>query len=385
MQPTTKTVLLFFIALITLPACNQDKSTSDSIAIGTTESIYSATLKEERKVLVHVPEGYNQSDSVKYPVLYLLDGDAHFKSVVGLMHQLSSVNGNSVCPRMVIVAIPNTNRTRDLTPTHVVSKKADSTFFKSSGGGENFTAFIAEELIPFIDRKYPVTQKRTLVGHSLGGLMVINTLLKHSDLFDKYICIDPSLWWNNFESLQAYEVAVEQNELNGKSLFIGIANTIRMDTLTALEDTTESTDHFRAIHRFIKTLKQTKTHRLDWQAKYYPDETHGSVPLISEYDAFHFLFRKIPIAMGLSQLKQFEGKYKHQFEKGEDSFLDIVANENFLVITETWRGREMVFSPVGESDFYSFENDFPVTFKKNANGGISQLVAFERDVWEKVE
>src|SRR6185369_3299172 len=95
--------------------------------------------------------------SQRYPVVYLLDGDAHFPSVVGLVQQLSQVNGNTVVPEMIVVAIPNTDRTRDLTPTHVSTDAPfmDSNFARTSGGGENFISFIEKELMPHIDSVYP--------------------------------------------------------------------------------------------------------------------------------------------------------------------------------------------------------------------------------------
>lgn len=352
------------------------------IDIGYVEKIHSEILDENRTVWVHLPEGGN---GVEFPVLYLLDGDTHFRSVVGLMHQLSSVNGNRVLPKMIVVAILNTKRTRDLTPTGYIPRTADDTSAPETGGGDAFTRFIAEELIPLIEKKYPATKERTLVGHSLGGLMVVNTLVKHGQLFDKYLAIDPSLWWNNRQSLREYKEALSANSFEGKSLFISIANTISMDSLSALKDTTETTSGFRAIIDFVSSLKETSAHGLDWEAKYYPGESHGSVPLISEYDGFQFLYRKIPIAMSEVQLKHFEGKYSHQFRKGEDSFLQVVARKDHLSITESWRNIEMSFSPISERHFYCFSEKFPIRFNMTPEGEIFELIAFESDVWKKVE
>ena len=54
-----------------------------------------------------------------------------------------------------------------------------------SGGAETFTKFIEEELIPYIDSKYPTMPYRTLIGHSYAGLFTINMLLNHKHLFSK--------------------------------------------------------------------------------------------------------------------------------------------------------------------------------------------------------
>lgn len=373
-------IILLMLSCATVISCDRQKK---PITIGTVETIHSNLLDEDRKILVHVPDE-NPPDSVKYPVLYLMDGDAHFKSVVGLMHQMSSVNGNSVCPKMIIVGIPNTQRMRDLTPTRAEMKDANDESTPKSGGGEAFTNFIATELIPFIEKNYPATNQRTLVGHSLGGLMVINTLFNHTELFDKYVAIDPSLWWNDQRSLREYEKRIATNDLRGKSLYIGIANTINMDTLDALQDTTEATRHYRSIIDFTNALRKHVTNGLDWQAKYYPDDQHSSVPMISEYDAFHFLYRKIPIRMDLAQLRRFEGKYTGNFS-GQDLFLDVVAKDDFLAVTESWRNRQMEFLPVGEKEFYTFREKFSLQFRTDVKGKVVDLVAWGRDVWKKVD
>lgn len=382
-------IIVFVIGMFVLvAACGEKNDDKPDIVLGKKEKIHSEILQEDREIWVHVPDGddaQNGGSGQRYPVLYLLDGDAHFYSVVGLMHQLSSVNGNDVCPKMIVVAIPNTNRTRDLTPTHVESEGADSTFFKPSGGGEKFTGFLEQEVIPYIEKHYPATNDRVLIGHSLGGLMVIHTMMNHSDLFNKYIAIDPSLWWDDHRSLEAYERALQQKDLHGKSLFIGVANTISMDTVQALKDTTERTDHFRSIIRFANSLRQANGHGLDWNYRYYGQEGHGSVPLITEYDAFYFIFRKVPIKMNLAQLKRFEGKYRFQFTAGQDSFIEVkAAKDDQLLIKELWTGREREFKPLSETEFYSFEDRFPLKFIIDDHGVPNQVLAFNTDVWNRV-
>jgi predicted alpha/beta superfamily hydrolase len=104
---------------------------SESIVIGEKLSLYSDVLGEERQYWVHLPFQYNENK--RYPVLYLLDGDAHFESTTGVLMHLSR---NGRIPPMIMVAIPNTDRTRDLTPTRAVDEEGNTPeFFKTSGGG----------------------------------------------------------------------------------------------------------------------------------------------------------------------------------------------------------------------------------------------------------
>lgn len=371
---------LFILILVTFTFSCKDKDQSSEVSedLSAGKKIYidSKILSEEREIWVHVPD--DEGDSVRYPVLYLMDGDAHFYSVVGLMHQFSSVNGNDICPKMIVVGIRNTDRTRDLTPTRVEPKDSTQNWSKTSGGGEKFTDFIEQELIPHIEKNYPATKERVLIGHSLGGLMVINTLVKRPELFAKFISIDPSLSWDDQKALKEFEEALENKHYKGKGLFVGIANTIGIDTLMAMADTTTSTSHFRSIIHFVKTLKETRSNGLDWMAKYYENDSHSSVPLICELDAFHYLFRKVPVEMDLAQLKRFEGKFRNK-----TNTLEVKANEKELLVTGSWDGKSYHFMPVSENSIYSFKDMVTLKYVGDGNGGFKDIVAFD-EVYAKI-
>lgn len=269
-----------------LVSCSSEKTTTNQnqIIIGAKDSLYSDILGEQREIWVHVPASFSEGKT--YPVLYLLDGDGHFYSVMGMIKQLSTTNGNSVVPEMVIVGIPNTDRLRDLTPTHV----GDSA--STSGGGDSFTNFIEKELIPYMDDKYPTNSYKTMIGHSLGGLMAIDILISKPELFDNYVAIDPSLWWDNRKILLEAKLALSRKNFDEKSLFVGVANTMPagMDTTQVLSDTTNNTNHIRSILEFSKVAAMMPENNLNFDWSYYDNQDHGSVPLITEHDAMKFLF-----------------------------------------------------------------------------------------------
>jgi uncharacterized protein len=291
-----KTGLLFTAALLMAACQNQGPSRSenqetDQIAIGRTDSLHSEVLDETRNIWVYVPDEasggiYGKST---YPVLYLLDGPSHFHAVTGLLNDLGN---NGLVPRMVVVAIPNTDRTRDLTPTHMDEMSGDSSFVATSGGGEEFLEFMEKELIPYVEENYPVTGYRTFVGHSFGGLTAVYALFSHPWMFSNYVAIDPSMWWDNWLLVKETDAVLEKPEMEGKALFVGVANTMEegMDISRVREDTARTSEHIRAILSFISKLDQKKDSPLVFGWKYYPEDDHGSVPLITEYDAFRFLF-----------------------------------------------------------------------------------------------
>src|SRR6187397_2960679 len=287
--------IIAFISLVIISSGSRAQ-TDNKIVIGKVDSVYSTILKEQRKVWVYTPnmKAGMQNPGQRYPVVYLLDGDGHFESVVGMIQQLSQVNGNTIVPEMIIVGIPNTDRTRDLTPTHITSDPPmmDSNSTKNTGGAENFTAFIEKELMPHIDSVYPTQPFRILIGHSFGGLTVMNTITNHTKLFNAYIAIDPSMWYNKEQFLKTTQQKLAGQKFNGTSLYLGIANTMAegMTLEKMKKDTSSDTRHIRSIFTLDKFIKSNSQNGLKYASKYYGDDDHGSVPLISEYDGLRFIF-----------------------------------------------------------------------------------------------
>ena len=291
-----KNFLLLIAAAFLLAACqNRDASPSGAdsgqIIIGQMDSLRSEILDETRNIWVHVPDEATGAIFGKssYPVLYLLDGPGHFHAVTGLLNNLGQ---NGIVPKMVVVAIPNTDRTRDLTPSHVDEMFGDSSFVVTSGGGDKFLEFMEKELIPYVEEKYPVTGYRTIVGHSFGGLTAVHALFSKAHLFSNYVAIDPSMWWDDWLLVNKADAVLEGSSLEDKALFMGVANTMEegMDLERVKEDTARSSNHIRSILSLIEKLEEKQDSPLVFAWKYYDDDDHGSVPLITEYDALRFLF-----------------------------------------------------------------------------------------------
>jgi predicted alpha/beta superfamily hydrolase len=280
------TAVLFALALPALASAQARFARATKI--GSVDSLESATLKERRHYLVYTPPSYDDTTTApqRYPVLYLLDGDAHFHSVSGLIQILGTgVNGTYAIPEMIVVAIPNTNRTRDMTPTKVTTgfdgKPAPQ--MAISGGMGNFLTFIKTELIPQIDQRYRTMPYRIFVGHSLGGITTINALYTIPETFNAYVAIDPSLWWDNTLLLKQAKDYISKAKLDQKVLYVAQANTLNPD------DTT-SNPHFNAIMRFNSVMHAYNKSGLRYGFKYYDSDDHGSLPLIAEYDALRFIF-----------------------------------------------------------------------------------------------
>jgi hypothetical protein len=280
---------LLLTAVLAVPGHAQNRY-ERATNIGRVDSIRSAILDEHRPFLIYTPPSYSDTTLVpgRYPVLYLLDGDAHFHSVSALVQILGTgVNGTFVVPEMIVVAIPNVgaNRTRDLTPTKSTRgfDGSEAPYLASSGGGPAFLDFIRTELIPYIDAGYRTMPYRVLVGHSFGGITTLDALNTMPEVFNAFVAIDPSLWWDDRVLLRKARSFFESARLEGKALYVTQANTI------APGDTARNM-HFEAIAAYDAILNAFNRSGIRYGYRYYPKETHGSVPLVSEYDALRFVF-----------------------------------------------------------------------------------------------
>lgn len=351
---------IFSISFIALFFCGIGQ-TDNKIVIGKIDSIQSTILNEKRKIWVYVPEGGSGDVFAKkrYPVIYLLDGDAHFSSVVGMIQQLATVNGNMICPEMIVVAIPNTDRTRDLTPTHVDADPPymDSAFSKTSGGGEKFISFIEKELMPYINTQYPTEPYKMLIGHSFGGLTVMQTFVHHTDLFNSYICIDPSMWWDKQTLLKETKKVLAEKKFQGTSLFLGIANTMEdgMNINTITKDTSAVSRHIRSILTLKSYFEANKQNGLKFQSKYYGNDSHGSVPLITEYDALHFLFDFYPLKMTFKDFTDTTGALVDKIEK---HFVNVSKQMGYKARPSESQINDMGYQALGNKQFKKAEKFF---------------------------
>ena len=315
--------IIYVLLLLPVVSLGQTKISKDNrIVIGTIDTIHSVILNERRELLIYVPNSGagNMSDKTHYPVLYLLDGYSFFHSVTGMVQYLSAIGK---MPEMIVVAIVNTDRIRDLTPTHSTSwsdGEQDTVYFRNAGGGQKFISFIQQELIPYMDAQYNTEPYRIFVGHSLGGLMVVNTLVNNPELFNAYVAIDPSIWWDNRSIMKQAETVFTQHDYTGKKLFFASANTMNkgMDTSRVVKDTANGNVHVRDNLQFRDIIKKNKSNKLDWNWKYYADDDHTSIPLIAAYDAMRSFFRNYELPKDLADTTinaEFIRKHYHKISE----------------------------------------------------------------------
>jgi predicted alpha/beta superfamily hydrolase len=276
---------LYSFAFLLLPFCANAQE-NITFTVGFEKSSASKILGEQRKVWIHIPNsngGNENTGKGQYPVIYLLDGDGNFNDVVGMTEFMSNAG---ICPPMIIVGVLHPSRMTDM--TFGTDKETPGVV----GRGDKFMLYLEKELIPYIESNYPTAPYKIFMGHSVGGLTVVNSLIHHPHLFNAYVSLDAALWWNNQQIVTDAKMVLAGKNYKGKALFMALANRMErgMDTLTVQKDTTEDTELIRSNLEFIKDIFKNKTNQLRFQHKYYENDDHGSVRLIGEYDALRFVF-----------------------------------------------------------------------------------------------
>lgn len=302
----------------------------EKVTIGEKQNLFSKILNENREVWVHLPKTYNDKtiNPAKYPVIYLLDGEINFEYYTGMSDFLARTPYADI-PECIVVGIKNTERTRDLTPTKSQKKSPvnpDLILFADSGGSENFTKFLQEELKPWINKNYRTQDLSVLVGHSFGGLFAINTLLTHPDYFTAYVANDPSLWWDHKITISRTKDYLEKNKKfpAKKALYVSQADNEK-------QQKNWNSDMTQAIEEFKGIIEQNGS--LNYKHGFFPGEVHGTVSYPANYEALKFIFKgfRTDIKKLAKNPEQLEVDYKKLSDKTGAEFLPSEAYLNVVL------------------------------------------------------
>jgi predicted alpha/beta superfamily hydrolase len=262
------TTILFSLTLLGV-VYGQNNNNKQTISINLVSNI----LSENRNILIHLPANYENSN-LSYPVIYRLDGDAKLlRKTASTISKLSNEKDN--VPEMIIVAIENTNRSRDMWPTH-------TKYYPESQplGSKGFLEFIEKELIPNIESNYRTNENRIIVGQSLSAVFTLYIFLTKPYLFDSYIASSGA-----FPDCEPYfkelsNKAFQQiDQYEGKKIFIthGLKDELDKDGIV----------HQQMID-FSISLNNNLGNKISCEYLFY--ENAGHVPKNSLQDGLEYLF-----------------------------------------------------------------------------------------------
>ncbi|AMA49597.1 MULTISPECIES: alpha/beta hydrolase [Flavobacterium] len=272
----------FFYSLIVEAQKNISPPIPKSFNLGIVDEITSSILNEKRILNIYLPQGYNKQE--RYPVIYVLDGsaDEDFIHIAGLV-QYFTFPWIERIPKSIVVGIANKDRKRDF--TSIPNQQIVRDRYPTSGGSDKFMAFIENELQPYISKNYTTTNEKTIIGQSLGGLLATEILFKKPHLFDQYIIISPSLWWNDGELLKLNPDVLKENFQQNKSIYIGVGK----EGLGPIFD-----NHVMEVdaNLLFDKIKYGKSKTVKVVFDYLPEEDHATVTHPAVFNAFKLLYPK---------------------------------------------------------------------------------------------
>lgn len=275
-------ILVFFFIFIYYSTCFAQKTTL--LSIGKSEISHSKVLSEDRTINIYLPDNYNPNDSVRYPIVYVLDGgiDEDFFHISGIVRFVTQPWIDRF-PQSIVVGIGGNKRRRDFTfpveNTDFIEREGfQKASFSSYGGSEKYIAFLKNELIPYLTRNYRTNGKQTLIGESLAGLFSTEILLKHPELFDDYIIISPSLWWGEEVLLKNSKKLLQHNLKKNVRVYLGVPN--KEEDISMYNEALALSDVLRS------------EEKIDFVFDYMPDELHSTVIHQAVYNAFKKLYPK---------------------------------------------------------------------------------------------
>ena len=232
------------------------------------------------QLFVSLPKNYSKTDTIKYPVLYLLDGNYTFP-IAHSARQLLDFAGS--LENVIIVGIGYswdksyepwyTGRWSDFTPSSVINSDTSRSFLSTlnlktgsltSGGAQGFINILKNEIIPFVEKSYNVNGDKGIEGHSLGGLFAAYCLLHETQLFNRYGINSPSLWWDKEKIFEIEKSFAEKNKNLNAQVFITIGSR-------------EGESMVAPMTAFADSLKTHNYSGLTLTTQVFEDEGHFSV------------------------------------------------------------------------------------------------------------
>lgn len=164
---------------------------------------------EGREYRIFVAWPSEPAPAAGFPLFYVLDANAAFATLVEALRMRSHRrDATGVGPAVVVgIAYPGDGpymrerRTFDFTPPEepgaVQEDGGDGRVPAAVGGGPRFLQMLQDEVTAIVTRDHVIDRtQRTIVGHSLAGYFVLDTLVSSPDAFSTYLAISPSIWWD---------------------------------------------------------------------------------------------------------------------------------------------------------------------------------------------
>lgn len=269
-------ILAVIAAMLATPAAAQLDG-GEPLAIATTYAVQSKILEGgTRKVSVRLPAEYAAEPERRFPVVYVLDGgpEQDFPHIAGIAQ---SREMNYSFEPFILVGIESVNRRHELAPPVADPRPYEDAMRATPGGSPDYRHFLREELKPLIETHYRTDGHDALMGESLAALFVVETLLEEPTLFDDYIAISPSMWWEQMKYGREAREYFAKFPKGERRLYLTTAS--------------EGDWHREGAERLVDALRDSAPEGLTWSfVDAGESETHGTIYHPMALDAFRTLF-----------------------------------------------------------------------------------------------
>lgn len=244
--------------------------------LGEVHTLRSAVLGQDRRIAVRLPSDYAKRADARYDVVYVIDGgpEQDFPHLAGLA-QSTEVNGTF--EPFILVGIETVKRREEITPPVRTPAPYLAELGQMPGGAARFRRFIAEEVKPWVEARYRTSGRDAVMGESLAGLFVVETLFEAPTLFDDYIAVSPSLWWEEMKYGREAATYLRRLPAGKRRLYLTLAD--------------EGYRHEQGVKLLVDALRAAAPADLQWL--YVPQdevETHASIYHGAALDAFRAFY-----------------------------------------------------------------------------------------------
>lgn len=262
--------------VVTCAAQEPDAGQGEPIVIGSTYTVVSTVLGTERRLSVRLPLGYVDEPERTYPVVVVIDGgpEQDFPHIAGIAQ---SRDMNWTFEPFILVGVETVNRRHEITPETAEKERYTEWMGAEPGGSAQFRDYLRKDVLPWIESRYRSNGRTAVIGESLAALFIVETLFEEPDLFDDYIAISPSLWWDGKRfgvNAADYLAAIPAGD---RRLYLTIA-----DEGDFMQD---------ALDDLVAALEQAPPPGLRWVYIDRGDsETHASIYHEAALDAFRLFY-----------------------------------------------------------------------------------------------
>ncbi|MDQ3524274.1 MAG: alpha/beta hydrolase-fold protein, partial [Chloroflexota bacterium] len=241
----------------------------------------SSVYGKEQTIAVRLPRGYEDNLDKRYPVMFSVDGgpEQDFELLAAVAAEAE--HSTSFEP-FILVGVETEDRYSQLTPamTRLPIERLRENFGDrmKPGGSDTFRRYLERDVIPWATGRYR-TDRKILTAASLGGLFVLDTFLERPELFDDYIALTPSLWWDDGRLVDEAALKLARHGPSDRRLYFtmgdeGVGN--RMDGW---------------LDKLVDTFQADAPEGLKWAfVDRSGSEEHRTMALISWLDAMRTLY-----------------------------------------------------------------------------------------------